>query len=189
MPSGEQTSKKISLEIEESVKGWDQLSGMLIGVVLTLLTIYWTMGSELSKIASSFFVISFLLFANATTVNRKIMYENTRGKLTELDLRKWVGVAELSFGIAYTSLICGFTIMAYQILGDASVALLLNLVAWGVVAWYNRTSYIIFQKEQSISLIGQLRSLFRKRSLVWIILEAVILLLVFADDAGMWDLA
>ncbi len=184
----EKTLKKISLEVEESVKGWDQLSGVLIGVVLTLLTIYWTMGSNPSKVASSFFVISFLLFANASTVNRKVQFENARGKLTVADLKKWVGMAELSFGIAYTSLICGFTIMAYQILGDVSVAILLNLVAWGVVFWYNRTSYTIFQKEKGISFMGQFRFLIRPRSLVWIILEAAVLLLVFIDNASTWTL-
>jgi len=163
-----------------NVKDWITLSTVMIGAVLTILALIWQVPPTNGIVTPTFLLmVSFIFFVNSVSANSKAQFEANLGKVKEERINRFVIFAEYSFGLGFTLIITGFTILGYEYLldyiGRELVTLLLPITflvtTWAVIFIYNLINY--FGKP-----LGALRSL--KRNL-WILLELICLIIIIFD--------
>ena len=162
------------------VRDWITLSTVMIGAVLTILALIWQLTINHGIVTSTFLLmISFIFFVNSVSANSKAQFEANQGKISEERIQRFVTFAEYSFGLGFTLVITGFTILGYGYLldyvGRELIALLLPITflvtTWVIIFIYNIINYMG-------KPLGALRSL--KRNL-WILLELICLVLIIFD--------
>jgi hypothetical protein len=164
-----------------NVRDWITLSSVMIGAVLTILALIWQVPPTSGGIGSVTFLLmlSFVLFVNSVSANSKANYEANLKETTEERVNRFVTFAEFTFGLGFTFVIAGFTILGYKYLlgniGRNLVTLMLPLTflltAWILIFIYNIINY-------SGKALKAVRSL--KRNL-WIFLELICLVIILFD--------
>ena len=165
-----------------NVRDWITLSTVMIGAVLTILALIWQLPPPTSHgiVTSTFLLmISFIFFVNSVTCNSKAQFEANLEKISKERIQRFVTFAEYSFGLGFTLVITGFTILGYGYLldyvGRELIALLLPITflatTWVIIFIYNIINYMG-------KPLGVLRSL--KRNL-WILLELICLVIIIFD--------
>jgi hypothetical protein len=166
-----------------NVRDWIVLSTVMIGAVLTILALIWQVPPTNGIVTSTFLLmVSFILFVNSVSANSKAQFEANLGMVSESRIRRFVSFAEYSFGLGFTLVITGFTILGYEYLlsyvGHELVALVLPITflafTWIIIFIYNIINY-------SGKPLGVIRSF--KRNL-WIILELLCLIIIIFDFFG-----
>ena len=164
-----------------NVKDWITLSTVMIGAVLTILALIWQLPPTSGGIGSVTFLLmlSFILFVNSVSANSKANYEASLKETVEERVSRFVKFAEISFGLGFTFVISGFTILGYKYLlvsiGRNLVTLMLPitflLTAWIMIFIYNVINY-------SGKALKAVRSM--KRNL-WMFLELISLVIIIFD--------
>ena len=164
-----------------NVKDWITLSTVMIGAVLTILALIWQLPPTSGGIGSVTFLLmlSFILFVNSVSANSKANYEASLKETIEERVSRFVTFAEISFGLGFTFVISGFTILGYKYLlvsiGRNLVTLMLPitflLTAWIMIFIYNVINY-------SGKALKAVRSM--KRNL-WMFLELISLVIIIFD--------
>ncbi len=166
-----------------NVRDWITLSTVMMGAVLTILALIWQDPPANGGIGSVTFLLmlSFILFVNSVSANSKANYEADLKETIEERVNRFVTFAEYTFGLGFTFVIAGFTILGYKYLlssssiGRSIVTLMLPITflvtAWIMIFIYNVINY-------SGKAIKAVRSL--KRNL-WIFLELICLVIILFD--------
>ena len=163
-----------------NVKDWITLSTVMIGAVLTILALIWQEPPDDGIVTSTFLLmLSFIFFVNSVSANSKAYFEASSGRVSEDRIKRFVTFAEYSFGLGFTLVIIGFTLLGYKYLlkyaGREIITLILPIAflvtAWVIIFIYNLINY--FDKP-----LGAIRSL--KRNL-WILLELICLVIIIFD--------
>ena len=163
-----------------NVRDWITLSTVMIGAVLTILALIWQVPPPNGIVTATFLLmVSFIFIVNSVSANSKAQFEANLGTVSEERITRFVTFAEYSFGLGFTLIITGFTILGYEYLlgyvGRELVTLLLPITflitTWAIVFIYNLINY--FGKP-----LGALRSL--KRNL-WILMELICLVTIILD--------
>jgi hypothetical protein len=163
-----------------NVKDWITLSTVMIGAVLTILALIWQEPPDNGIVSSTFLLmLSFIFFVNSVSANSKAYFEVSSGKVDTRRIKRFITFAEYSFGLGFTLVIIGFSLLGYEYLllyaGREIITLILPIVflvtAWVVIFIYNLINY--FGKP-----LGAIRSL--KRNL-WIFLELICLIIIIFD--------
>ncbi|MFX1419793.1 MAG: hypothetical protein ACFE9N_12810 [Promethearchaeota archaeon] len=166
-----------------NVRDWIVLSTVMIGAVLTILALIWQVPPDNGIITSTFLLmVSFIFFVNSVSTNSKAQFEANLGSIREDRINRFVTFAEYSFGLGFTLVITGFTILGYEYfltyIGRELVALILPItflvVTWAIIFIYNIINY-------AGKPLGAIRNL--KRNL-WIILELFCLIMIIFDFFG-----
>ena len=172
----EENSQKTIL----NVRDWIILSTTMIAAVLTILALIWQVPPTRGIVSVTFLLmISFILFVNSVSANSRASFELKLEEFDEIRVNRFVSFAEYSFGMGFTLVIIGFSVLGYvyllDFIGHLLYALLLPIVflvvAWIMIIIYNTIYYSGF------SFKG-LRSI--KRNL-WIIMQFVSLVAIFID--------
>ena len=165
-----------------NVRDWITLSTVMIGAVLTILALIWQIPPPTTHgiVTSTFLLmISFIFFVNSVSANSKAQFEANQSKTPEERIERFVTFAEYSFGLGFTLVITGFTILGYGYLldyiGRVLITLLLPITflvtTWVIIFIYNIINY-------RGKPLGAIRSL--KRNL-WIFLELICLVIIIFD--------
>ncbi len=163
-----------------NVKDWIVLSTTMIAAVLTILALIWQVPPTRGIVSVTFLLmVAFILFVNSVSSNSKASFELKLEDFDEVKVKRFVSFAEYTFGMGFTLVIIGFSILGYvyllDFIGQIFYALLLPIVflavAWILIIIYNTINYSGF------SFKG-LRSI--KRNL-WIIMELICLVAIFLD--------
>ncbi len=163
-----------------NVRDWIVLSTVMIGAVLTILALVWQVPPTRGIVTVTFLLmIAFILFVNSVSANSRAQFELKLEDFDEIKVNRFVSFAEYTFGMGFTLVIIGFSILGYvyllDFIGQVLYALLLPIVflvvAWIMIIIYNTISY------SGKSLKG-LRSI--KRNL-WVIMEFICLVAIFLD--------
>ncbi|MFX1326859.1 MAG: hypothetical protein ACFE91_01780 [Promethearchaeota archaeon] len=163
-----------------NVRDWIVLSTVMIGAVLTILALIWQVPPTNGIVTSTFLLmISFIFFVNSVSANSKAQFEANIGNVSADRINRFVTFAEYSFGLGFTLVITGFTILGYEYLisyvGREFVALILPITflttTWVIIFIYNIINY-------SGKPLGAIRSL--KRNL-WILFELICLITIVFD--------
>jgi hypothetical protein len=163
-----------------NVKDWITLSTVMIGAVLTILALIWQVPPPNGIVTATFLLmVSFIFFVNSVSANSKAAFEANVGEVSEDRINRFITFAEYSFGLGFTLIITGFTILGYEYLlnyiGRELTTLLLPITflgtTWVVIFIYNLINY--FGKP-----LSAIRSL--KRNL-WIFLELICLVALILD--------
>ena len=163
-----------------NVRDWIVLSTVMIGAVLTILALVWQVPPTRGIVTVTFLLmVAFILFVNSVSSNSRAQFELKLEDFDEIKVNRFVSFAEYTFGMGFTLVIIGFSILGYVYLldfvGHVLYALLLPIV-FLVVAWimsiiYNTINY-------SGKSFKGLRSI--KRNL-WVIMELICLVAIFVD--------
>ncbi len=163
-----------------NVRDWIVLSTVMIGAVLTILALIWQVPPTNGIVTSTFLLmISFIFFVNSVSANSKAQFEANLGNVSAGRINRFVTFAEYSFGLGFTLVITGFTILGYEYLlsyiGREFVAFILPITflvtTWVIIFIYNIINY-------SGKPLGAIRSL--KRNL-WILFELICLIAIIFD--------
>ncbi|MFW9899098.1 MAG: hypothetical protein ACFFDO_07545 [Candidatus Thorarchaeota archaeon] len=165
-----------------NVRDWITLSSVMIGAVLTILALIWQSPPPTSHgiVTSTFLLmISFIFFVNSVSANSKAQFEANQERIAEERIERFVTFAEYSFGLGFTLVITGFTILGYGYLLDYIGRELLTVflpitflvTTWLIIFIYNIINYMG-------KPLGAIRSL--KRNL-WIFLELICLVIIIFD--------
>jgi hypothetical protein len=163
-----------------NVRDWITLSTVMIGAVLTILALIWQVPPPNGIVTSTFLLlISFVFFVSSVSANSKAAFEATQGNIPEKQVKRFVRFAEYSFGLGFTLVITGFSILGYEYLllfiGRKFITLILPItflvIAWIMIFIYNIINY-------SGKALKVVRSL--KRDL-WIFLEMICLAIIVFD--------
>ena len=163
-----------------NVRDWIILSTTMIAAVLTILALIWQVPPTRGIVTVTFLLmISFILFVNSVSANSRASFELKLEEFDEVKVNRFVSFAEYSFGMGFTLVIIGFSILGYvyllDFIGHLLYAILLPIVflvvAWIMIIIYNTINFSGF------SFKG-LRSI--KRNL-WIIMEFLSLVAIFID--------
>lgn len=164
-----------------NVKDWIIISTTMIGVNLTILALIWqAKPTQGIYTVSLFLMLSFILFINSVSANSKANFEVQSGNASEKTIMRFVSFAEYSFGLGFTFIIVGFSILSYKYLQDFigldNIIVLIIPLAFLVTAWimifiYNAINY-------SGKPLKGIRSL--KRNL-WMIMEFICLVMIILD--------
>ena len=163
-----------------NVRDWIILSTTMIAAVLTILALIWQVPPTRGIVTVTFLLmVSFILFVNSVSANSRASFELKLDDFDEKKINRFVSFAEYRFGMGFTLVIIGFSILGYvyllDFIGHLLYALLLPIVflvvAWIMIIIYNTINFSGF------SFKG-LRSI--KRNL-WIIMEFVSLVAIFID--------
>jgi hypothetical protein len=164
-----------------NVKDWIIISTTMIGVNLTILALIWQESPTKGiYTATLFLMLSFILFINCVSANSKANFELQSENASEEKVMKFVSFAEYSFGLGFTLIIIGFSILSYKYLqdfiGSDNITVLVIPSAFLITAWimifiYNSINY-------SGKAFKGIRSI--KRNL-WMIMELICLVLIFLD--------
>ena len=161
---------------ELNVNDWITLSSVMIGAVLTILALIWQATPTRGIVSASFLLlISFIFFVNSVTTNSKAKFEAISGKTSETKVKQWITFAEYSFGIGFTLVVCGFSILGYEYLMDFTSQGLLALLLPIVYIAITIIVMFIYNFINSGSPIGNL-----KRN-IWVIIELAVLVLIILD--------
>ena len=163
-----------------NVKDWIVLSTTMIAAVLTILALIWQVPPTRGIVSVTFLLmVAFILFVNSVSSNSKASFELKVEDFDEIKVNRFVSFAEYTFGMGFTLVIIGFSILGYvyllDFIGHSLYALLLPIVflvvAWILIIIYNTINYSGF------SFKG-LRSLKRN---MWILMEFISLVAIFLD--------
>ena len=163
-----------------NVKDWIVLSTTMIAAVLTILALIWQVPPTRGIVTVTFLLmVSFILFVNSVSSNSRAAFEVKSEDFDEIKVKRFVSFAEYSFGMGFTLVIIGFSILGYvyllDFIGQVLYALLLPIVflvvAWIMIIIYNTINY-------SGKSFKGLRSI--KRNL-WVIMEFICLVAIFVD--------
>ncbi|MHA2180385.1 MAG: hypothetical protein ACXAAH_03045 [Promethearchaeota archaeon] len=164
-----------------NVRDWITLSTVMIGAVLTILALIWQVPPASGGIGTTTFLLmlSFILFVNSVSANSKANFEVNLENSSEKRVQHFVSFAEYTFGLGFTFVIAGFTILGYKYLlfnlGRSLVTLMLPVIflitAWVLIFIYNLINY-------SGKALKVVRSM--KRNL-WIFLELICLVVIVFD--------
>ena len=163
-----------------NVKDWIILSTTMIAAVLTILALIWQVPPTRGIVTVTFLLmISFILFVNSVSSNSRANFEVKSDEFDEKKIKRFVSFAEYTFGMGFTLVIIGFSILGYvyllDFIGHVLYALLLPIVflavAWIMIIIYNTINY-------SGKSFKGLRSI--KRNL-WVIMEFICLAALFID--------
>ncbi|MFX1280742.1 MAG: hypothetical protein ACFFA3_15305 [Promethearchaeota archaeon] len=163
-----------------NVKDWITLSTVMIGAVLTILALIWQFPPPDGIVTSTFLLmLSFVFFVNSVSANSKANFEANSGEAHEDRIKRFVNFAEYSFGLGFTLVIIGFSVLGYKYIllyaGRELITLILPIAflvtAWVVIFIYNLINY--FGKP-----LGAIRNL--KRNL-WILIELICLIIIILD--------
>ena len=163
-----------------NVRDWIVLSTVMIGAVLTILALVWQVPPTRGIVTVTFLLmVAFILFVNSVSANSRAQFELKLEDFDEIKVNRFVSFAEYTFGMGFTLVIIGFSILGYvyllDFIGQGLYALLLPIVfivvAWIMIIIYNTINY------SGKSLKG-LRSI--KRNL-WVIMEFICLVAIFID--------
>jgi hypothetical protein len=166
-----------------NVRDWIVLSTVMIGAVLTILALIWQLPPLNGIVTSTFLLmLSFIFFVNSVSVNSKAQFEANLGTVGESRINRFVTFAEYSFGLGFTLVITGFTILGYEYLltyvGRNLYTILLPITflvtTWAIIFIYNIINY-------AGKPLGAIRNL--KRNL-WIFLELICLIVIISDFFG-----
>ncbi|MFX1502382.1 MAG: hypothetical protein ACFFDH_15585 [Promethearchaeota archaeon] len=176
--SDEERKQKIN------VRDWIVLSTVMMGAVLTILALIWQEPPANGIVTSTFLLmVSFIFFVNSVSTNSKAQFEANLGTVSESRINRFVTFAEYSFGLGFTLVITGFTILGYEyllthVVGHQLVALILPitflLTTWVIIFIYNIINY-------TGKPLGAIRSLKRN---IWILLELICLIIIIFDFFG-----
>ena len=163
-----------------NVRDWIILSTTMIGAVLTILALIWQFRPNRGIVSATFLLmLSFVLFVNSVSANSRANFEL---KLRNYDLKKvnrFVSFAEYTFGMGFTLVIIGFSILGYMYLVDFTSGSIFAFIlpitflatAWVLIFIYNTINY-------SGKSAKSLRSM--KRNL-WIFMELISLAAITFD--------
>ena len=165
-----------------NVRDWITLSTVMIGAVLTILALIWQVPPTMGGIGSVTFLLmlSFILFVNSVSANSKANFEANSKETVKEKINRFLTFAEFTFGLGFTFVIAGFTILGYKYLlgssiGRSIVTLMLPITflvtAWVMIFIYNVINY-------SGKALKAVRSM--KRNL-WMFLELIILVIILFD--------
>lgn len=165
-----------------NVRDWITLSTVMIGAVLTILALIWQVPPTKGGIGSVTFLLmlSFILFVNSVSANSKANFEANSKETVKERINRFLTFAEFTFGLGFTLVIAGFTILGYKYLlsssiGRSIVTLMLPITflvtAWVMIFIYNVINY-------SGKTLKAVRSM--KRNL-WMFLELIILVIILFD--------
>jgi hypothetical protein len=163
-----------------NVRDWITLSTVMIGAVLTILALIWQVPPPSGIVTSTFLLlISFVFFVNSVSANSKAHFEATQGNSTQKQIQRFVRFAEYSFGLGFTLVISGFSLLGYEYLlfsaGREIITLMLPIsflvIAWAMIFIYNIISF-------TGKTLKAIRSI--KRNL-WIFLELIVLVVIIFD--------
>ncbi|MFX1240481.1 MAG: hypothetical protein ACFFA7_04450 [Promethearchaeota archaeon] len=175
--SNEERKQKIN------VRDWIVLSTVMMGAVLTILALIWQVPPANGIVTSTFLLmVSFIFFVNSVSVNSKAQFEANQGNVSETRINRFVTFAEYSFGLGFTLVLTGFTILGYKYLltyiGLHLITLILPITflitTWVLIFIYNIINY-------AGKPLGAIRNL--KRNL-WILLELICLIIIVCDFFG-----
>jgi hypothetical protein len=153
-----------------NVRDWIILSTTMIGAVLTILALIWQFRPSRGIVTATFLLmLSFILFVNSVSANSKANFELKLKDFNLKKINKFVSFAEYTFGLGFTLVIIGFSVLGYKYLMDFTsesiyafiLPVTFLLVAWILIFIYNTINY-------SGKSIKGLRSM--KRNL-WIFIE------------------
>ena len=178
----------IKMKEKINVKDWIILSTTMIGAVLTILALVWQARPNNGIVTASFLLmLSFVLFVNSVSANSKANFE---AKSDQADLKlvmKFVKFAEYSFGIGFTLVINGFSLLGYEYVKDFTGIPLIALTlpcAFLILAWVMMAIYGGIDKSGRENKGFKLR----KRT-VYTILEIIILIAIAFDALGFYVIA
>jgi hypothetical protein len=164
-----------------NVRDWITLSTVMIGAVLTILALIWQLPPVNGGIGTVTFLLmlSFILFVNSVSANSKANFDINLENSSESRVERFVSFAEYTFGLGFTFVIAGFTILGYKYLlgniGRTLVTLMLPITflvtAWVMIFIYNIINY-------SGKALKAVRSM--KRNL-WVFLELTCLIIIILD--------
>jgi hypothetical protein len=163
----------------QSIQSWAAISGAMLGVELTILTLIWQFSPKEGIITTSFLLLcSFPLFVNSMTVNAKIIYEQGQGTEKKY-IEQWTKFAEYSFGLGFTLVIVAFAIFGYKILMEYTFGAIVSLllpIAFIAVIW------VILLIYNALNVPGKRFKYFRswKRN-IWILTELIGLIFIGLD--------
>ena len=158
----------------ENIKNWVEISSVMIGVSLTVLTLiigFIPLDSIFMRACVWTLLMAVILFTNAVTTNAKTMYEMAR-ESPEHIIDRWVKFAEFSFGLGFTMVLSAFAFVTYQIVDIIAPTMLLGS------AWLIMVIYTSLDGTQPDLRFKALRSLKRN---VWFLIELGVLVLIYAD--------
>lgn len=159
-------------KISKSVNHWFAASAEYIAVDLFVLAILWDNAIAIPTIVPLTLIVSFLIFTTTMSANSVLIHLNgidvPEEKIAEHNkkIRRTNSLAEISYGFAFTLLLCALTITAY-VINEKDI---LFSVAIIIAAWLNMLFY-------TIALKGKI---FNKR-LIWVLIELVVLIFLFLD--------
>jgi len=165
-----------------NVRDWITLSAVMIGAVLTILALIWQVPPTMGGIGSVTFLLmlSFILFVNSVSANSKANYEANLKDTIEERVNRFLTFAEFTFGLGFTFVIAGFTILGYKyLLGSSigrSIVTLMLPITFLVTAWIMIFIYNIINF--SGKALKAVRSM--KRNL-WMFLELICLVIIVFD--------
>ena len=113
-----------------NIKNWVEISSVMIGVSLTVLTLilgFLPIDSLIMRACVWALLVAVVLFTNALTTNAKALYELSQG--TE-KIDHWIKFAEFSFGFAFTLVLSAFAFISYRIVDDIIAPSILLGSAW-----------------------------------------------------------
>ncbi|MFX1238490.1 MAG: hypothetical protein ACFFAS_12005 [Promethearchaeota archaeon] len=167
-----------------NVKDWITLSSVLIGAVLTILALIWQFPPLNYKgivLTTFLLMISFVFFVNSVSSNSKANFEARTRNTVDKMVNRFVIFAEYSFGIGFTFVVCGFSILGYgYILGytsgtDELLALLLPIAFIAITL----ALMLIYNTLNSGNPLGSL-----KRN-IWAIVEVACVVMIACDYIGL----
>lgn len=165
-----------------NVRDWITLSTVMMGAVLTILALIWQLPPTTGGIGSVTFLLmlSFILFVNSVSANSKANYEANLKKKVEERVNRFVTFAEFTFGLGFTFVISGFTILGYKYLLGSSIGR--NLVTLMLPITFLLTAWILIFIYNIINYSGKALKAIRsfKRNL-WIFLELICLVIILFD--------
>ena len=160
--------------MSENIKNWVEISSVMIGVSLTVLTLmigFLPLDSIFMRVCVWALLLAVILFTNAVTTNAKTMYEMARDSPQNI-IERWVKFAEFSFGLGFTMLISAFAFVSYKMVDIIAPTTLL------VSAWLIMMLYTHLDAAHPDLRFKWLRSLKRN---VWFLIELGVLLLIYID--------
>jgi len=171
-----------------NVKDWIIISTTMIGVNLTILALIWqAKPTQGIYTVTLFLMISFILFINSVSANSKANFEVQSGNSTTEKIMKFVSFAEYSFGLGFTFIINGFSILSYKYLQDfigfSNIMVLIIPSAFLITAWIMIVIYNIIN--YSGKAFKAIRSL--KRNL-WMIMELICLVMIILDFLNLFTI-
>ena len=178
---GEDNNKEIN------VKDWIILSTTMIGAVLTILALIWQARPNYGIVTATFFLmLSFVLFVNSVSANSKANFELKSGQFDLKLVNRFVKFAEYAFGIGFTLVINGFSLLGYEYIKDFTGFPLLALclpTALLVLAWLMMAIYGGIDKSGRES-----KGLKVRKRTIYTILEVLVLLLITVDAFGFFTI-
>ncbi len=154
-----------------NIKNWVEISSVMIGVSLTVLTLIFgfiEINSLLMRACVWALLGAVVLFTNALTTNAKALYELSQGAEK---INHWIKFAEFSFGFAFTLVLSAFAIISYRIVDIIAPTVLLGS-AWLIMISY---SYLDTQPGQRFKGLKSM-----KRN-IWFLIELGALILIYID--------